>query len=66
MAIHVNISYSWSGSWDKDHRIEKNYKIYFSTNPILNYEIERKSKKHIQIQKKSIKRMRIKIDLKIK
>jgi hypothetical protein len=42
MSVQDNISYSWSRSWDRDHRTEKNYKAQFSINSMSKDKIEKR------------------------
>jgi len=64
MSTRVNFSNSRSGLLDQKHLIWKNNKPQFSTNQMLKGEIKKKS--IIQKDKKTIKRMMIKIEIKNK
>ena len=69
IAIKVKISYMWPMLWDQNHCIEKiKYKAQFLTISMLNDEIEKIKSILTQnpMKKKTIKKISIKFNIKIK
>jgi hypothetical protein len=66
-SIRDNISYSWLGSWYRDHHTKKHHEAQSLINPVLNDEIKKKRKvllkKETIEKKREIKRIRTKSNI---